>query len=88
MNVNVHLIDSAVPGSKLEMCTVNGDEAVRIPDPDPEYRYLAAIPIGEDGSLWPCCSKDLRSWEICFGAYVDGSSIDLATIMEEVPEDD
>lgn len=69
MEVKIIKIDGALTYGEMDF---DRDVLSFREDEKSEYKYLAFLPIGENGLTFPCASKDLEHWRICVHVWIDG----------------
>ena len=51
---------------------------------DQRYKYVTAIPVGEQKQWVAYCSKDMTTWEECFSAIIDGEEVAYIDIINGI----
>lgn len=75
-------VDAAASMSEMKM----GKRTINFPPTNKQYKLVGFFPIGENGQIFPMCSKDGKKWSICCGAEKDGEPVDLLYIKTVVEE--
>ena len=76
IDIRVWEIDSAITMCDAVISEAEEDPMIHFVSND-EYKYLAFLPLFDDGSYAAVCSKDMKEWVLCVEAIRDGKSVDI-----------